>query len=276
MSNLRPEGADGVREKSPRAGVGARAPLILCVDSGSDAPGVAVARGSRVVAQESAGGRRGQSLVLLSEIDAALRAAEISLAEIELFAVASGPGSFTGLRAALATVKAFAFVHRRPVASIPTLHAVAASAGASAQTVAAIPAGRGEVFAQTLSVGADGRVEELTRPGHVSPAALIAQALALQGLVKWAGGGARAHAASMREAAAGAGFEFGERGVRDRPHPRPRERVWELAPEAEGYAAEIAALSLISYQDGATVGAGDLRALYVRLSDAELREQCRG
>jgi tRNA threonylcarbamoyladenosine biosynthesis protein TsaB len=276
MSNLSSEGARGAREASRRDVEDARAPLTLCIDSATDVPGVAVARGARVIAKSGGGGRRGQSLALLSEIDATLRAAGVSLAEIELLAVAVGPGSFTGLRAGLATVKAFAAVQPRPVAAIPTLHAVAVGAGASAQTIAAIPAGRGEVFAQTLAVDEDGRVGELTRARHVSPMALIAQALASGGLVKWAGGGARAHAALMNEAAAAEGIALVERGPHDHSRIEVRGRVWELAAAAEDYAAEIAALSLISYEDQKTIGAGELRALYVRLSDAELKEQCRG
>jgi tRNA threonylcarbamoyladenosine biosynthesis protein TsaB len=218
---------------------------------------------------------RGQSLALLSEIDATLREAEVSLSEIGLFAVAVGPGSFTGLRAALATIKAFASVRPRPVAAIQTLHAVAASAGASARTIAAIPAGRGELFAQTLAVDGRGRVEELTQARHLSPAAVIQQALASDGLIKWAGGGARVHVEHLRDSAASAGIEFVERDSSDPQRGAGRGRVWELRAEAENYAAEIAALGLISLEGGATVGAGELRALYVRLSDAELKEQCR-
>lgn len=276
MSNLSSEGVQRVRDESPREDDDARAPLILCVDSATDAPVVAVACGVRVIAKSPMREQRGHSLMLLAEIDETLREAGVSLAEIELFAVAVGPGSFTGLRAALATVKAFASVQPRPVAAIPTLHAVAASAGASAQTVAAIPAGRGEVFAQMLAVGEDGRVEELTQPRHVSPAILIAQTLASDGLIKWAGGGARAHVALMREVAAGEGITLVERGSHDPSLIAGRGRVWELATGVVDYAAEIAALSLISSRDGALVSAGELRAQYVRLSDAELKEQCRG
>jgi tRNA threonylcarbamoyladenosine biosynthesis protein TsaB len=276
MSNLSSEGVQRVRDESPRDEDNARAPLILCVDSATDAPGVAVARGARVIAKSQGREQRGHTLVLLAEIDETLREAGVSLAEIELFAVAVGPGSFTGLRAALATVKAFASVQSRPIAAIPTLHAVAASAGASAQTVAAIPAGRGEIFAQMLAVDEDGRVQELTQPRHLSPAVLVAQVLASEGLVKWAGGGTLAHVALMREVAAGEGIMVVERGSHDPDRVDGRGRVWELATGAENYAAEIAALGLTSYTDGRTVGAGDLRAQYVRLSDAELKEQCRG
>lgn len=276
MSNLSTEELQRADEESPRGEAHERAPLILCIDSATDVPGVAVARGALVIARSGGGGGRGRSLAILSEIDAALRAAGVTLAEIDLFGVAVGPGSFTGLRAALATVKAFAAVQSRQVAPIPTLHAVAASAGESAQTIAAIPAGRGEVFAQTLAVDGDGRVEALTEPRHVSPTALMTQALSTKSLVKWAGGGARAHAELMREIAAGEGIILLERDSHEPQSIEQGKRVWELATEAESYSAEIAALSLISYLEQTLVSAGELRAQYVRLSDAELKEQCRG
>jgi tRNA threonylcarbamoyladenosine biosynthesis protein TsaB len=275
MSNLSSDGVSGARGGDARAAVDGRAPLILCIDSATDAPSVAVARGKSIVAKSGGGGRRGQSLLLLPGIDAVLRAANVSLAGIDLFAVAVGPGSFTGLRTALATVKAFASAPMRPVAAIPTLHAVAASAGASAQTVAAIAAGRGEVFAQTLSVDGEGRVEELTQPRHVSPATLVRQALASDGPLRWAGGGVLAHVALMREAAQSAGIAFDERGARAPSCTESGGRLWEIATGAEDYAAEITALSLIRFKAGETVSAGELRALYVRPSDAELKEKCR-
>lgn len=273
MSNLSSEGSDGARAESARGEDNARAPLMLCIDSATELPCVAVASGARVVAKSRGGGQRGQSLALLSEIDAALSEAGVSLAEIELFAVAVGPGSFTGLRTALATVKAFAAVQPRPVAAIPTLHAVAASAGASTQTVAAIPAGRGEVFAQTLAVDEAGRVEELSAPRHVSPSSLFAQALSSSGLVKWAGGAVHAHAALMREIAVGAGVALVERGSHIHSDDDARTRVWELDAGAGDYSAMIAAQGLFSYREGRVVGAAQLRALYVRLSDAELKEK---
>src|SRR5919199_121702 len=152
-----------------------RDPLILCVDTATDVRSVAVARGSRVVAKVREAAPRAQSAVLLAEIDEALRAARVSLGEVQLFAVARGPGSFTGLRAGLATTKAFASVLKRPVAAVPTLEAVALAAGESARTVALIPAGRGEVFAQSFSVGREADVVALDAPAHVSPSALVAR-----------------------------------------------------------------------------------------------------
>ncbi|MCA1815060.1 MAG: tRNA (adenosine(37)-N6)-threonylcarbamoyltransferase complex dimerization subunit type 1 TsaB [Acidobacteria bacterium] len=252
----------------------AREPLVLCVDAATDVRSVAVARGSRVVARVREGAQRAQSSVLLAQIDEALREADVSLTEIELYAVARGPGSFTGLRAGLATIKAFASVLARSVAAVPTLEVVALSAGESARTIALIPAGRGEVFAQTFRILPDARVVALDAPAHVSPSTLVARACEQRESVTWAGGGAHAHAAQLRETAGRAGMEFCEQG--DSARDVDGERVWTLARAADDYADEMARLGLIRSLAGDVVRAEDLRAEYVRLSDAELKERCRG
>jgi tRNA threonylcarbamoyladenosine biosynthesis protein TsaB len=300
MSNTSPDSprdahADASEDAdATRASGATRAPLILCVDTATDVRSVAVARGAELIAKVCEAAGQGRSSVLLSEIDEALRAADVSLAEIELYAIANGPGSFTGLRAGLATTKAFAAVRCRPIAAVPTLAAVALSAGESERTVALIPAGRGEVFAQTFAVGRDWRVEALDAPTHVSPASHVARMVERVGAVRWAGGGAHAHAALIRETAERAGIEFvepvtdehdaGSNDLEEDSHDlkdgevrddQRGARVWTVARAAEDYAGEIARLGLISYLKGETLRADELRAEYVRLSDAELNERCR-
>jgi tRNA threonylcarbamoyladenosine biosynthesis protein TsaB len=218
MSNTTHEGDAGEGVRSPRGEErvsrdGSRvsddgAPLTLCVDTATDARSVAVARGARVVALVREASAQGRTSALLEEIDGALREAGVALGRIDLYAVATGPGSFTGLRAGLATIKAFASINARPVAAVPTLHAVALSAGESARTLAMMPAGRGEVFAQTLRVERGGRIVELDRAAHVSPSSLLRQAAARTGPLKFAGGGARAHAELIRAVAAEAGIQL--------------------------------------------------------------------
>lgn len=250
---------------------------MMCVDTATEAPSVAVVRGERIVVLVRGGAVRSQTTALLAEIDAALREAGISLSEIELFAVACGPGSFAGLRAGLATIKAFAALGRKPVAAVPTLHAVACAAGASARTVTALVAGRGEVFAQLVSVGGSGEVEELNAPAHINPAKLAVEALNWGVPLKWAGGGAHAHAQLIREAAAKRGFPLGEEGVRGAGGTGSNAggESWTLSRAADNYAAALGRLGLIRYQNNSLVGAENLRALYVRPSDAELNESCR-
>lgn len=63
------------------------------------------------------------------------------------FAVASGPGSFTGLRVGLAAIKGLAEVLRKPIAAVSLLQVLAVSGQVEAQVVAAFDAGRGQVYA---------------------------------------------------------------------------------------------------------------------------------
>jgi tRNA threonylcarbamoyladenosine biosynthesis protein TsaB len=62
------------------------------------------------------------------------------------FAVASGPGSFTGLRVGLAAIKALAEVLQKPIAAISLLEAVASGSMVGGRVLAALDAGRGDVY----------------------------------------------------------------------------------------------------------------------------------
>jgi len=63
------------------------------------------------------------------------------------FAVASGPGSFTGLRVGLAAIKALAEIFGKPIAQVSLLEAIAANGSLAERTLAALDAGRGEIYA---------------------------------------------------------------------------------------------------------------------------------
>jgi tRNA threonylcarbamoyladenosine biosynthesis protein TsaB len=62
---------------------------------------------------------------LMTEIDHALKQAGLKVSDIDAFAVAIGPGSFTGLRIGLSTAKGFSYITGKPIVSVPTLHALA-------------------------------------------------------------------------------------------------------------------------------------------------------
>src|SRR3989454_6688264 len=74
--------------------------------------------------------------------------------QIDAFAVASGPGSFTGLRVGLAAIKALAEVLAKPIAAVSLLEAVAMAGGVEGDVIAALDAGRNEVYAGEYEVGA--------------------------------------------------------------------------------------------------------------------------
>jgi tRNA threonylcarbamoyladenosine biosynthesis protein TsaB len=258
--------ADDPREA--RAGAG---PLILCLDTATEKRSAAVFRGGTQLALVSKDLRDGGASSVLRDVDEVLGEAGVSLREIELFAACTGPGSFTGLRSGLATVKAFARTLGRPSVGVPTLHAVAHGARASERLYALLPAGRGEVFAQLLSVSEDGLVRELGEPLHLPPERLLERAKASGGGLKWAGGGALKYLAQIEEAARGAGLSFAREGG---ARAEAGEDEWVFAETSEVLAPSVAALALRLFRGAEAPGAENLRAIYVRPSDAELNERC--
>jgi tRNA threonylcarbamoyladenosine biosynthesis protein TsaB len=242
--------------------------LTLGVDTSTERRSVALLGGGRVLAESSTGLREGGSANLLADIDGVLASAGVRLSEVRLYAAAVGPGSFTGLRAGLATVKGLALTTAKPAFGVRTLHALAYCVRPAARVVSLIPAGRGEVFAQLLSVSADGAVTELEGPTHLPPAQLLERMRGLGGGLKWTGGGALKFIELIREEAESAGVEFAGPGAAGAAGPGG----WVVAPAEEALAKSVAEMARTAYASGA--GAGGLDAVYVRPSDAELKGLC--
>lgn len=190
------------------------------------------------------------SNTLLGDVDKLLTQTQITLPQIDLFAVATGPGSFTGLRIGIATIKALAATLDRPTAGIPTLAAVALSGGVSAESVALLPAGRGEVFTQLFSVLRPDLVEALDDPAHIPPARLFERYGDLE-TVTWCGEGAVVHRELIESVAAG--------------------RDWKIAPQTNSLASHVARLALNRFERKELENPFALRAIYVRPADAQLK-----
>ncbi len=86
------------------------------------------------------------SAQLVPEIAALLRKHGFTKSSIDAFAVVSGPGSFTGLRVGLAAIKALADVLQKPIAAVSLLEVLAQSGSSTDKVLAALDAGRNEVF----------------------------------------------------------------------------------------------------------------------------------
>ena len=206
---------------------------------------------------------------LLQEVGECLERANVILSDVDLFAVASGPGSFTGLRIGIATVKALAATLGRPCVGIPTLRAVARAAGPSSATIALLPAGRGELFAQLLSVSPDGTVTEIDDPAHLPLLGVIDRYSTLPNL-RWAGQGAQIHRNLLRDHAEKRGIEFRAEGI---GQTEASQKCWTLAPETLSLGEHVAALSFEQWERSEVVPPHYLTAIYVRPSDAELKCQ---
>ena len=222
-------------------------PLILSVETATLAGSVVLARGEEFLAGFVGDAATSHSNTLLSDIDRILSDARIDLSQIDLFTVASGPGSFTGLRIGIATVKGLAATLNCPCVGIPTLHAVAHSAGASEKTVALLPAGRGEVFAQLFSVTGEGEVTALDQPSHIAPQRLFEKYGSLEDVL-WCGEWASANRALLPAAA-------------------------RIAAPATNLAEHVSSLALMRFREKRVEHPDALQAIYVRPSDAELKVQ---
>jgi tRNA threonylcarbamoyladenosine biosynthesis protein TsaB len=100
--------------------------LILAVDTSTRMGSAALLRDDEVLAEVSGYEETPYSTRLFRDVEELQNRVNFRLHEIDLFAVAAGPGSFTGLRVGLTAVKAWAEVHQKPVAAISGLEAIAA------------------------------------------------------------------------------------------------------------------------------------------------------
>lgn len=109
---------------------------------------MAVRKEGRRVAERRHESSEDYSSWLLPAVGACLGEAGVGMAGVELLAVCTGPGSFTGVRVGLTTVKAWAEVHGKKVVGVSRLEAMAGCAEAQAPFVAAYyDAQRGQMFA---------------------------------------------------------------------------------------------------------------------------------
>ena len=249
------------------------APLILSLDTATRAGSVALSRGPHVIASRRGHPEVSHSRDLLRHVAAVLEEAGVTIRDVDLFAVTGGPGSFTGLRIGIATVKSFAATLTRPCVGIPTLFAVGHAAGASARTVAMLPAGRGEVFAQLVAVDSSGDVRALEEPSHLSPQNLFERIAGMRNL-KWAGEAAQTYAGMIRASAAAMNVALIEDEKEGLTARQTEGGCWELARTTSSLAGSVAALALRRFQSGDIYRPEELRADYVRPSDAEINQRC--
>ncbi len=134
---------------------------ILALETSSSTGSIAILEGDRILAESDLGGAdagRGQRAAqsLAPALQTILRAAKWESRDVQLIAVADGPGSFTGLRAGVTTAKIFAYVTQAEVVALNTLDVVAAQANlASNQLWAVMDAQRQQLFAAQFALQDD-------------------------------------------------------------------------------------------------------------------------
>lgn len=98
--------------------------MVLGIDTSGGVCSVALVKGGNIIAEHSENNGRTHSATLVPMIDELFKESGHSLEETSLFAVANGPGSFTGLRIGAATAKGFSFSLNKPIVGVSTLAAL--------------------------------------------------------------------------------------------------------------------------------------------------------
>jgi tRNA threonylcarbamoyladenosine biosynthesis protein TsaB len=147
---------------------------ILAVDTTTPHGSVAVLEEDRLLAEIGIASATTHSARLLSSIHFLLESIGIEIRGIDGFAVTPGPGSFTGIRIGLSTVKSFAFASGRPVAAVSSLRALAWKFRDFAVLAAPmLDAKKGEIYAALFEISANG-LAEVVPQGAYSPDAFLA------------------------------------------------------------------------------------------------------
>lgn len=226
-------------------------PRILALDTSAQISSVALCQAETLVAESALNLRSTHSQSLLAQIDGLLKAAGWTLADLDLLAVVTGPGAFTGVRIGVATIKGLAQVLGLPVVSVSSLAAVAMNLPLLFLPVCVfIDARKKEVYTQQFQLQ-DGFPRPLNEARVIAPHKVLAE---LQGDVCLVGDGVAAYPDLLLQ------------------HGFVQQHI---APACcyPIQASRVAALALHAYRKGLSRQPGQIVPTYIRPSDAELNKQ---
>ena len=133
---------------------------ILAVDTAGKTAGVALLQDDRLLYEVYLDAGMTHSETLMPMIDTCLKMCGMTCAEIDLYGVNAGPGSFTGLRIGLAAVKGLAFPRETLCAPVSTLEALAAAHTGEGTVLCALDARRAQVYSAAFDLATHSRLLE--------------------------------------------------------------------------------------------------------------------
>ena len=102
--------------------------LVLAVDSSSSTATCALVKNDQILGEINLNSKKQHSVILMDLIDRLLTDYDLTIKDIDAFAISEGPGSFTGLRIGMATIKGLALGSKKPCVSISSLETLAYNA----------------------------------------------------------------------------------------------------------------------------------------------------
>ncbi|MBO6040047.1 MAG: tRNA (adenosine(37)-N6)-threonylcarbamoyltransferase complex dimerization subunit type 1 TsaB [Oscillospiraceae bacterium] len=164
--------------------------LILAFESSARPASVALLRDGSLLSQYSQCSALTHSRTLLPMAEDMLKNAELAIGDVDLFAVAHGPGSFTGVRIGVSTVKGLAWAANKPCVGVSTLEAMAWHGLAAGGVVCPVmDARRGQVYNALFEIQ-NGRPVRLCADRPVALEELAPQLRELEGPAFLVGDGA--------------------------------------------------------------------------------------
>jgi tRNA threonylcarbamoyladenosine biosynthesis protein TsaB len=144
--------------------------LVLALDTTTGSGSVALLDATRFLGEINAESSGSYSVRLLRAVDFLLRANSLKIEDMDGFAVAAGPGSFTGIRIGLSTIKAFAFALGKQVAPVSTLFALASKLKDSPSHLISplVDAKKGEIYTALFESRGES-LEEVIPQGAYAP-----------------------------------------------------------------------------------------------------------
>ena len=223
--------------------------LTLAFESSAKAASVALCEGEKLLAQSTQNLGLTHSRTLLPMAEAMLKNAEVSLDQVDLFAVAHGPGSFTGIRIGVSTVKGLSWASGKPCVGVSTLEALAWNGVAAGGLICPVmDARRAQVYNALFSVS-DGKPRRLCIDRAIALEELFAELQNRNEIPLLLGDGAGITAAYFRD------------------HSIP----YRMAPEnirwQSAWGVAMAAM------DQKPISSQELLPVYLRLSQAERERQ---
>jgi tRNA threonylcarbamoyladenosine biosynthesis protein TsaB len=221
---------------------------LLAVDTASQSCGVALVEKDRLLAEMLLVSRETHSVHLMGMIREVSTRSKVPLASVDGFAVSLGPGSFTGLRIGISTLKGLAAALEKPLVGVSTLEALAWQHPLPGSSVVVLmDARRREVYAARFRFDSGSLVRET--PDQVrDPMAVIGE---VAGPCLFVGSGALLHRDHITAA-------LGEKA--------------RFVPEVQNHLrpSSVASLGWRRLAEGKTASLENLRPIYIRKSDAEI------
>lgn len=222
--------------------------IIYACDASARTASAALCEDGRLLSEFTVNGGNTHTENLVPMTSAMFRSLGLTAADVDLFACSAGPGSFTGVRIAVATVKGLAFGTGKPCIGVSTLEALALNlADGSGGLICPVMDARRGQFYTAFFREEDGALRRLTPDGVMSCGSLAEACAAYGEKVRLCGDGYRIAAGLL---------------PRDTLVPTPERLMYQSA-----FSVALVALSM--YREGVRTADRDLRPSYLRLPQAE-------